>query len=138
MSLAKLGGAIFLLLLATYLTLCRGERPTLPGARLDIRCDPESVGGLVFVDGELAGKLRGWQSAGKFRNGTVFNNTRCDGIGIRALRGEVSYDKIRAETGRRELSVACPDGSRIVQNITVDAENYVSIYCKRGEIVGRP
>jgi hypothetical protein len=96
------------------------------------------VGGLVFVDGELAGKLRGWQSAGKFPNGTAFNNTRCDGIGIRALRGEVAYDQIRAKVGKREICVACPDGSRIVRNITVDAENYVDIECKNGRIIGRP
>lgn len=124
--------------MVAWVRSCGETRPTLPGWSLEISCDAESVGGQVFVDGVLAGKLRGWQSTWKYRNGTVSNKTRCDGIGIRALRGEVSYDQIRAESGRRELSVACPDGRRITRNITVDAENYVDIECKEGRIIGRP
>jgi hypothetical protein len=109
------------------------------GFRLDITCDAADEGAQVFVDGELAGELRTRTYLRKPPDtGTV---TYCGGVDIRILRGEAEakygvYDQIRAEPGKRELSVACPDGRRIARNMTVISENYIDINCAKGEITG--
>lgn len=131
---------IIMVLLGSGVSFCArfGPKGPSPGRHLEVFCEAESVGAQVFVDGVLAGELRGSQSVKKYKNGTVFNTTECNAVGIRVLRGEVSNDYIRAHIGKRELSVACPGGRRLVQNITVDTENYVHIECQRGRIIGRP